>query len=328
MIFFGGSLLTGVEASAAQNAPVTKTCLQCGAILPSSVRVCDFCDSYLTADPSSAEEHSPSRTQGNLALKTSPGQEAAWRGELAHRVEAYRVRRRKLARNSSQSKLPFENSTEDSPARARVNVAEPPPSEEFSFTIAIGRCAPKREDTRMLIDVSLPPAANSIAPDLPPMAVPAPQTGLLPVASLDERRLAALADAACLFFAYGGFLALFGSLGGQFTLSKLSAAVCVTTFAIVYLQYFVLFTIFGGTTPGMMLRGLQVVSFSGEPPTPRQMFFRSAGYVLSAGAFFLGFLWAMWDEDALTWHDRLSHTYLSAAETLADLESHGVAHGR
>jgi uncharacterized RDD family membrane protein YckC len=131
-----------------------------------------------------------------------------------------------------------------------------------------------------------------------------------------------------LFFAFGGFLALFGSLGGQFTLSKLSAAVCMTTFAIVYLQYFSLFTIFGGTTPGMMLRGLQVVSFSGEPPTPRHMFLRSAGYVLSAGTFFLGFLWAMWDEDALTWHDRLSRTYLSSAETLADIEAHGVAHGR
>ena len=102
----------------------------------------------------------------------------------------------------------------------------------------------------------------------------------------------------------------------------------MTTFAIVYLQYFSLFTIFGGTTPGMMLRGLQVVSFSGEPPTPRQMFLRSAGYVLSAGTFFLGFLWAMWDEDALTWHDRLSHTYLSSVETLEDFEARGVVHGR
>ncbi|HVS89088.1 MAG TPA: RDD family protein [Candidatus Acidoferrum sp.] len=212
--------------------------------------------------------------------------------------------------------------------RPSVAVAEPPPDEEFSFTIAIGRCAPKREDARMLIDVSLPPAADSAAPGLPPVEEPAAHSGLYPVASLDERRLAAIADAACLLFAYGGFLALFGSLGGQFTLSKLSAAVYVTTFAIVYLQYFSLFTIFGGTTPGMMLRGLQVVSFSGEPPTPRQMFLRSAGYVLSAGTFFLGFLWSMWDEDALTWHDRLSHTYLSSAETFADFETHGVAHGR
>ena len=87
--------------------------------------------------------------------------------------------------------------------------------------------------------------------------------------------------------------------------------------AIVYLQYFALFTIFGGTTPGMMFRGLQVTSFDGDPPRPRQMLLRSIGYVLSAGTFFLGFLWACWDEDALTWHDRLSRTYLSIAETFA-----------
>jgi uncharacterized RDD family membrane protein YckC len=328
MLFFQSSLLTGVEASAAQNAPVTKTCLQCGAILSSSVRVCDFCDSSFPADPSSFEELSASFTQGSLALKAEPAQQGAWRGELAHRLEAYRVRRRKLARNSGQSRFPFEDSTEDSPLRASVTIAEPPPDEEFSFTVAIGRCAPKREDTRILIDVSLPPAADSSAPGLPAVEAPAAQSRLYPVASLDERRLAVIADAACLLFAYGGFLALFGSLGGQFTLSKFSAAVYVTTFAIVYLQYFSLFTIFGGTTPGMMLRGLQVVSFSGEPPTPRQMFLRSAGYMLSAGTFFLGFLWSMWDEDALTWHDRLSHTYLSSAETFADLETHGVAHGR
>src|SRR5208283_4850692 len=101
---------------------------------------------------------------------------------------------------------------------------------------------------------------------------------------------AALVDAGCLFFAYGGFLALFSSLGGQFTLSKLSAAVYVATFATVYLQYFALFTIFGGTTPGMMVRGLQVVSFSGENPTAKQSLQRTLGYLLSAGTLFLGFL--------------------------------------
>jgi uncharacterized RDD family membrane protein YckC len=121
---------------------------------------------------------------------------------------------------------------------------------------------------------------------------------------------------------------LFGSLGGQFTLSKLNAAVYAATFAIVYLQYFALFTIFGGTTPGMMMRSLEVVSFSGEPPTPRQMLLRSAGYILSAGTFFLGFFWVMWDEDELTWHDRLSRTHLSAAQTFADIEGSSAAHSR
>ena len=112
------------------------------------------------------------------------------------------------------------------------------------------------------------------------------------------------------------------------TASAQDAAVYVATFAAVYLQYFALFTIFGGTTPGMMVRGLQVVSFSGEPPTPRQMLWRSAGYVLSAGTFFLGFLWSMWDEDALTWHDRVSHTYLSGAQSFAELGTSGAVHGR
>jgi uncharacterized RDD family membrane protein YckC len=78
----------------------------------------------------------------------------------------------------------------------------------------------------------------------------------------------------------------------------------------------------------MMMRGLQVVNFSGDEPSPRQMLWRSVGYVLSAGTFFLGFFWSMWDEDELTWHDRISHTYLSSAQNYADLEASSVAHSR
>ncbi|MGC2530217.1 MAG: RDD family protein [Candidatus Acidiferrum sp.] len=200
--------------------------------------------------------------------------------------------------------------------------------EDFAFTIAIGRNAATREESQMVIDVSLPPAEDQGFALAPSATVAAEQEGLYPVASMDDRRIAGLVDAGCLLFAYGGFLTLFGSLGGQFTFSKLSAAVCVATFVIVYLQYFALFTVFGGTTPGMMLRGLQVASFSGEPPTPRQMLWRSVGYMLSAGTFFMGFLWAMWDEDALTWHDRLSRTYLCPAPTFADLDATHAAHSR
>jgi uncharacterized RDD family membrane protein YckC len=339
-----------VEASAAQNLPVTKTCSQCGAVLPSSVRVCNFCDSSFLADISALEGSSATRTRGNLALNAdrnrtrvahsrdrSPGkreteQDAAWRGELAQRLEAYRTRRRKLTPKADQSQFRFEGPTEKPLAHTSVAVAQFLPSieEDFSFTLAIGRPSKKHvlEESRMVIDVSLPSE-----PDTRPQPESGEEEsksgpGLYPVASIDDRRLAAVIDLFCLLFAYGGFLALFGSLGGQFTLSKLSTVVYAATFAIVYLQYFALFTIFGGTTPGMMMRGLQVVSFSDEPPTPRQMLLRSGGYMLSAGTFFLGFLWAMWDEDELTWHDRLSRTYLSAAQTLADIENSSVAHSR
>jgi uncharacterized RDD family membrane protein YckC len=180
----------------------------------------------------------------------------------------------------------------------------------------------------MVIDVSLPPEGVAIKPEIPRSNVTGSEANLYPIASLGDRRLAAVVDVVCLFFAYGAFLALFGSLGGQFTLSKLSAVVYMATFSIVYIQYFCLFTIFGETTPGMMLRGLQVVDFSGEPPSPKQMLLRSAGYILSAGTFFLGFLWAMWDEDELTWHDRLSRTYLTVPQTFADFESSTTVHSR
>ncbi len=346
MLFSKCSLLTGVDASAAQNSSVTKTCSQCGAVLRSSVRACNFCDSSFSVGPSAWEDSPNVSARERVDLgstfidrsKRPPGvspqmeQDAAWRGELAQRLDAYRSRRRKLAPNVVQSQFSFDAPSGNTRPQASVAVAEPPVSVEndFSFTIAIGRPSKKRvlEDSRLVIDVSLPPDSESNPQAQVTEDERKSLTGLHPVASMDDRRLAAMIDFCCLLFAYGGFLMLFGSLGGQFTLSKLTAAVYTTTFAIVYLQYFALFTIFGGTTPGMMMRGLQVISFSGEPPTPRQMFLRSAGYILSAGTFFLGFLWAMWDEDELTWHDRLSRTHLSAAQSFADLESSSVAHGR
>ncbi len=207
-----------------------------------------------------------------------------------------------------------------------------PAKEEFSFTIAIGRPPTKNhDDNRMVIDVSLPPEHEADAHNASfagqtsaRQASGAPQIsehhGLFPAATIEERRIAAAIDGACLLFAFGAFLALFSAVGGVFTVSKLSGAVCLATFAIVYLQYFAIFTIFGGTTPGMMLRNLQVVSFTGEPPSPRQMMLRSAGYVLSAGTMFLGFLWSMWDEDTLTWHDRISRTYLHSAEKFVEVD--------
>jgi uncharacterized RDD family membrane protein YckC len=283
-------------------------------VLSSGERACHFCDH---PELSSLAESSVS-TQGNLALRTSAGEE--WRGELNQRLQAYRARRRKAFPNEAQTELPFESRHQEASVAVQTEEPQRSANDDFAFTIAIGRPpqSTEPEDARLLIDVSLPPLSEEQeeAPEAPEES----PSDLYPVATLRERRLAALIDAACLAFAYGGFLALFGSLGGEFTLSKLSAVVCFSTFAFVYVQYFGLFTIFGGTTPGMMVRGLQVTSFTGDSPTAQQLFLRTAGYMISAGTFFLGFFWALWDEDAMTWHDRLSKTYLAVPETFADAE--------
>src|SRR6266436_1831384 len=212
MLFSHCSLLTGVEASAAQNLPVTKTCSQCGAVLLPTVRACNFCDSSFSVDTSSWEEPPGVSAKEKLATNADPGQagidrskrqpivsrqieqETAWRGEVSQRLEAYRTRRRRLAPSAVQSQFSFDDLSGKTPPHTSAAVAEHRKSK----------------------------------PDLHP------------VASIDDRRLAALIDFGCLLFAYGGFLMLFGSLGGQFTLSKLNAAVYATTFAIVYLPYFAL----------------------------------------------------------------------------------------
>ncbi len=123
-------------------------------------------------------------------------------------------------------------------------------------------------------------------------------------------------DVALLLFSYGGMLTLFWTLGGRIGFNRLDIVVTGATLALFYAQYFALFTIFGGCTPGMMLCRLRVMSFDGGVPTSRQMAWRSFGYLVSAGTCFLGFLWALWDEEQLCWHDRISRTYLTPAEEL------------
>jgi uncharacterized RDD family membrane protein YckC len=368
-----------VDASAAQKQPVNKTCLQCGSILPLGISACRFCDSQfqpigeaervsvLPRHVAELREVNAGRhtigdgicisPENSAGSATEPEEPYTWRSELANRVEAYRLRRRKVSPNGAQTKFPFSEpmavkrpttiaADRATPAAANhtttASIVEPQaptipepqliscePSEssadDFAFTIAIGRIASKPPDGRMMIDVSNSSdveISGDGGGELPERT----HAGLYPVASLGDRQLAGIIDAACLLFAFGGFVALFGSLGGQLTLSKMNAAVYLMALSVVYFQYFALFTIFGATTPGMMFRGLQVMSFTGDVPTPRQMLLRSAGYMLSAGTVFIGFLWAVWDEDQLTWHDRLSKTYLSSAQTYAEVESHSAAH--
>ena len=79
-------------------------------------------------------------------------------------------------------------------------------------------------------------------------------------------------------------------------------------FLSIALSYFFLFTVVGARTPGMDYMGLAVVRFDGELPSFRDVGLRVCGYCISAGCFGLGFLWAFFDAERLTWHDRISKT--------------------
>jgi uncharacterized RDD family membrane protein YckC len=298
------------ESSAAQNGAVLQTCLQCGAVNDERAELCCFCDSRLSPSDS-AEASSSSReirpTQGNLAVNPAPDD---WRDEVSSRLEKFRARRQGLRDPDSQPALPF--SSTPPPA--------PPISAGAGSLISNALRAASRQQTQSQSQPLFERLEISITPsmlgqlDHAPSPSEAGKHQLYPVASLPERRRAAFLDLALLLFTFGAILALFRTLGGHLTLNRLDLAVTVVTFALFFAQYMTLFTVFGGSTPGMMLRGLRVVSFDGNEPSPQQLLWRSFGYLVSAGTLCLGFLWSLWDEDHLCWQDRISQTYLTLLE--------------
>lgn len=74
---------------------------------------------------------------------------------------------------------------------------------------------------------------------------------------------------------------------------------------------------YGGRTLGMRPWRLRVVAADGSPATTRALVRRYAVGTLSVLAGGLGFWWALWDRDGLTWHDRGSDTRMTRLPTHA-----------
>ena len=63
-----------------------------------------------------------------------------------------------------------------------------------------------------------------------------------------------------------------------------------------------------GTTIGSILLGLKVVRTDGEPVNLLVAIVRSLSSLFSGLVLGLGFLWAAWDRDKQTWHDKIAGT--------------------
>ncbi len=55
---------------------------------------------------------------------------------------------------------------------------------------------------------------------------------------------------------------------------------------------------------------LSLCTFDGGTPTRAQRYARLAALLLSILPVGLGFAWAIFDDEHMTWHDRISRTYL------------------
>jgi uncharacterized RDD family membrane protein YckC len=284
--------------------------------------VCSFCDAPLNeTGPSEpvalgvSNADSAASVSATTAVPRPPSPSASiavepeWRREVSRRLAEYRRRRGQMAEDDSQSGLPF---VEAPPFDEGFDLPLHPETLETPRHRALPRSASRsRSPERVEICIQPEFDFSTAAADRA-----CPQTALVPVASLPERRSAAVLDTVFLVLTCAGFVGLFRSLGGQLFLQKIDAVVCGSILFLFYSLYIFIFTTFAGATPGMMLRGLTIVRLDGSLPDTRQLLWRSFGYLLSAATLFLGFVWALWDEDRLTWQDRISQTYITSTEPL------------
>ena len=75
--------------------------------------------------------------------------------------------------------------------------------------------------------------------------------------------------------------------------------------------YQYLMIVYAASTPGLRLAGLELARFDGTSTIRSLRRWRVLAACLSAVSAGMGYGWVFLDEDALCWHDRITHTYLA-----------------
>jgi uncharacterized RDD family membrane protein YckC len=205
-----------------------------------------------------------------------------------------------------------------SPANAAPSpqtVAEDPrpvansPAEAAEFRI------PEPESTSIAPNPSAPPEWRSIQLDTE-APIPEPQYSSatvdehrLHVASIEDRAVAALIDGALTLSAFLLFYLVFILCTTSLPHGRVALiGACVTLFAM-WLLYQLLFFTLTDATPGMHYAKIALCTFNDDNPSRSALRARIAALLLSALPLGLGFLWVVFDEDSLGWHDRITQTY-------------------
>lgn len=128
-------------------------------------------------------------------------------------------------------------------------------------------------------------------------------------ANLEDRLMAGIVDICLVGAGFLTFVAVFAACTPHMPTGKLAlvaAGAALLAFFVVY-QY--LFLTYSSGTPGMRYAQIALCTFDDENPTPQSLRARIGYILLSALPLGLGFLWSLFDEDRLGWHDRITRTY-------------------
>jgi uncharacterized RDD family membrane protein YckC len=144
---------------------------------------------------------------------------------------------------------------------------------------------------------------------------PAPHLELpLQVASLAQRGYAAAVDCVVVLMGSAVFSVVTSEMLPSTAWTKAMFGAIALVPPVLWAVYQYLFIVYGARTPGMALSHLALSTFQGTAPNRRQRRTRIIGVAVSCCSLMLGFLWALFDEDLLCWHDRISQTYLRSRD--------------
>jgi uncharacterized RDD family membrane protein YckC len=145
--------------------------------------------------------------------------------------------------------------------------------------------------------------------ELEPQDAPAPQPELHQ-APISRRFISVLVDGVLIAAAVllPAMLAL--ARIGHPPAARIMELGAISAFLLAGLLYQTLFLTLAETTPGMKCARLSLCTFDGQIPTREQLHTRLGALLLSVVPVGLGVAWALFDDDHLCWHDRLSRTYL------------------
>jgi len=132
-------------------------------------------------------------------------------------------------------------------------------------------------------------------------------------APLGRKLLAAGVDG--LFVAAG--LAIFGYVLFRFNAplqpSKLMSQAAAMVVTVLWSAYQYAFLVYTGSTPGIRTCRLALTRFDGRPVSRSVRRWRVLASFLSCISLGLGYAWCFFDEDQLSWHDRITKTHLAPA---------------
>lgn len=133
---------------------------------------------------------------------------------------------------------------------------------------------------------------------------------IVDLAAVDRRAMAIVIDGALTLAGFAGLVWLTAASGLLVHSARAFGFVAAALLLLACAGYQALFSAYEKATPGMWYAGIGLCTTDGYIPNRAQRWRRLAALPLSVMPLGLGLAWSLFDEDQLTWHDRLSGTYL------------------